>query len=155
MSDSLRPQGLQPSKLLCPWDSPGKNTGVGYHALLQGIVPTQGSNQHLLCLLLIQGPLLLRWFQSFKPHPAGLTPPFYLFVCFWLCWVFVAAHRLSLVATNGGYSSLQCVGFSLRRRLLLWSTGSRGRASVVAACRLSSCGTRAQERRPSGCGARA
>ena len=32
-------------------DSPGKNTGVGCHALLQGIFPTQGSNLHLLCLL--------------------------------------------------------------------------------------------------------
>ena len=32
-------------------DSPGKNTGVGWHALLQGIFPTQGSNSHLLCLL--------------------------------------------------------------------------------------------------------
>ena len=35
----------------CPWDSPGKNTGVGCHALLQGILPTQGSNPHLLPLL--------------------------------------------------------------------------------------------------------
>ena len=34
-----------------PWDSPGKNTGVGYHALLQGIFPTQGPNPSLLCLL--------------------------------------------------------------------------------------------------------
>ena len=33
------------SRLLCPWDSPGKNTGVGFHALLQGIFPTQGSSQ--------------------------------------------------------------------------------------------------------------
>ena len=33
------------------WDSPGKNTGVGCHALLQGIFPTQGSNQHLLYLV--------------------------------------------------------------------------------------------------------
>ena len=32
-------------------NSPGKNTGVGCHALLQGIFPTQGSNSHLLCLL--------------------------------------------------------------------------------------------------------
>ena len=32
----------------CPWDSPGKDTGVGCHALLQGIFPTQGSNLHLL-----------------------------------------------------------------------------------------------------------
>ena len=45
MSDSLRPHGLQPSvRLLCPWDSPGKNTGVGCHFLLHGIFPTQGSN---------------------------------------------------------------------------------------------------------------
>ena len=36
---------------LCPWDSPGKNTGVGYHALLQGIFLTQGLNPHLLWLL--------------------------------------------------------------------------------------------------------
>ena len=39
------------SRLLCPWDSPGKNSGVGCHALLQGIVPTQESNLLLLCLL--------------------------------------------------------------------------------------------------------
>ena len=39
------------TRLLCPWDSPGKNTEVGSHSLLQGIFPTQGSNPHLLCLL--------------------------------------------------------------------------------------------------------
>ena len=39
------------TRLLCPWNSPGKNTGVGYHALLQGIFPTQGSNLSLLSLL--------------------------------------------------------------------------------------------------------
>ena len=38
-------------RLLCPCDSPGKNTGVDCHALLQGIFPTQGSNLHLLCFL--------------------------------------------------------------------------------------------------------
>ena len=31
-------------QLLCPWDSPGKNTGVSSHSLLQGIFPTQGLN---------------------------------------------------------------------------------------------------------------
>ena len=34
MSDSVRPQRGPPTKLLCPWDSPGKNTGVGCHFLL-------------------------------------------------------------------------------------------------------------------------
>ena len=37
--------------LLCPWDFPGKNTGVGCHFLLQGNFPTQGSNLRLLRLL--------------------------------------------------------------------------------------------------------
>ena len=50
-SDSVRPHGLQPTRLLSPWDSPGKNTGVGCQALLQGIFPTQGSNLGLLHLL--------------------------------------------------------------------------------------------------------
>ena len=49
--NSLQPYGLQPTRLLCPWDSPGKNTGAGCHFLLQGLFPTQGSNLHLLRLL--------------------------------------------------------------------------------------------------------
>ena len=48
---SLGPHGLKPTRLLCPWDSPGKDTGVGCHFLLQGIFLTQGSNLRLLCLL--------------------------------------------------------------------------------------------------------
>ena len=52
MSNSVQPpHGLQPARLLCPCDSPGKNTRVGCHALLQGILPTQGSNLSLLQLL--------------------------------------------------------------------------------------------------------
>ena len=43
----------EPARLFCPcpWNSPGKNTVVGCHFLLQGIFPTQGSNMCLLCLL--------------------------------------------------------------------------------------------------------
>ena len=48
VSNSLRPHGLQPARLLCPWNFPGKNTGVGCHALLQRIFPTPGSNPGLL-----------------------------------------------------------------------------------------------------------
>ena len=51
MSRALQPYGLQPSSLLGPWDSPGKNAGVDCHALLQGIFPTGGSNPCLLHLL--------------------------------------------------------------------------------------------------------
>ena len=35
---------MDPTRLLCPWDFPGKNTGVGCHSLLQGIFSNQGSN---------------------------------------------------------------------------------------------------------------
>ena len=59
-----------------------------------------------------------------------------IFFFFWLHWVFIVAW-LSLVAVSGGYSSLRCMGFSLRWLLLLRNTGSR-RAGF------SSCGTRAQ-----------
>ena len=41
----------QPHRLLCPWDSPGKNTGVGCLSFLQGIFLTQGRKLGLLCLL--------------------------------------------------------------------------------------------------------
>ena len=51
MSDSVQPHGLYPTRLLSPWDSPGKNTRGGYHTLLQGIFSTQGSNLRLSCLL--------------------------------------------------------------------------------------------------------
>ena len=62
--------GLQPARVLCPWDSPGKNTGVGCHFLLQGILLTQGSNQHLLCLLNWQVDSLP---LSFRGSPPILT----------------------------------------------------------------------------------
>ena len=51
VSDSLQPHGLWPTRLLYLWDSPGKNIGVGCHALLQGTFPARGSNHCLLCLL--------------------------------------------------------------------------------------------------------
>ena len=45
--------------LLCSWDSPCKNTGVGCHALLQEIFPTHGSNPRLLCLPALPGGFFL------------------------------------------------------------------------------------------------
>ena len=48
MSDSLQLHGLEPARLLCSRDFPGMNTAVGCHFLLQGILPTQGSNPGLL-----------------------------------------------------------------------------------------------------------
>ena len=57
---TLWPYGPQRARLLCPWGSPGKNTGVGCHALLQGIFPTPGLNPRLLYLLHCQAGSLLQ-----------------------------------------------------------------------------------------------
>ena len=51
MSNCLQPYGRQHTRLLCPWDSPGKNTRVDCHTLLQEIFLTQGLNLYLLCFL--------------------------------------------------------------------------------------------------------
>ena len=58
------PVDCSPTKLLCPWDSPGKNPGVGCHFLLQGISLTQGWNLCLLYLLHCQA-------DSLPPHHLG------------------------------------------------------------------------------------
>ena len=48
MSNSSWPHGLYPTRLLCPWDFPGKNTGVGFHFLLQWTFLTRELNWGLL-----------------------------------------------------------------------------------------------------------
>ena len=77
-----------------------------------------------------------------------------LFIYLFLAgWVFVAARGLSLVAASGGYSSLRC-GLLISMASLCCRARTLGaRALVVAVCELSSCGSRAVERRLSSCGA--
>ena len=48
---TLQAHGLWPTRPLCPWDFPSKNTGMGCPFLLQGIFLIQGLNPILLCLL--------------------------------------------------------------------------------------------------------
>ena len=62
-----------PARLLCPWDSPGQNTGVGSHFLLQGIFPTQQLNLYLLHLLCWQADSL---------PLSHLRSPIYVPTCF-------------------------------------------------------------------------
>ena len=77
---------------------------------------------------------------------------FFLLFIFWLCWVFVAACGLSLVAASRGYlhcgaRASHCSGFSCCRAQALGA-----RASVLVERGLSSCGSWALERRLSSCG---
>ena len=95
--------------------------------------PIMGHTEHLSFAL---GKAGLRWLSA------------KLFFFFWLCWVFVAVCRLSLVVVSRGYSSLWSAGFSLRWLPLLWSVSSRHAG-------FSSCGSWALEHRLSSCGTQA
>ena len=81
----LRSHGLQPARLLCPWDSPGKNTGVGCCFFLQEIFLTQALNPGLLhCRQILyqlsykESPL--QYTSHFK-YSGGLAP-----WIFWICF---------------------------------------------------------------------
>ena len=83
----LRPHGLQPARLLCPWDSPGKNTGVGCCFLLQEIFLTQALNPGLLHCRQILYQL------SYKESPlqntshfkySGGLAPWIFWICFYV-----------------------------------------------------------------------
>ena len=68
---------LGTSRLLCPWNSPGKNTGVGSHSLLQGIFPAQGLNPGLLhgrWILYLSEPAEKPYFPA-SDHHACRRPP--------------------------------------------------------------------------------
>ena len=94
---------------------------------------------------------ILFFFPSSLPSflPPSLPPFLPSFLLSFLCvGSLLLRAGFSLVAASGGYSSLQCVGFSLWCLLLLQNTGSRYSG-------FSSCGSWALERRLSSCGTRA
>ena len=65
------------TRLFLPWNFPGKNTGMGCHFLLQEILPTQGSNPRLLCLL------HCRWILYLVSHRGS---PVCLLICKLTSW---------------------------------------------------------------------
>ena len=106
MSYSLLRQGLQPTSLLCPWDSPGKNTGVGCHAFLHGIFPTQRSNpglphcRQILYHLSHQGnPRILEWvsypFSRVSSWPRNQTRISCIAGRFFTSWATREAHYIN------------------------------------------------------------
>ena len=54
VSDSSRPHGLQPTRLLCPWDFPGRSTGVGCHCLLNSVGCQQKWTKYILLHILLK-----------------------------------------------------------------------------------------------------
>ena len=108
-SDSLWPYELQPARLLRSWDSPGKNSGVGCHVLLQGIFSIQGLNQHLL-----------HW-QADSLPPSHQGSPIEPCVCVCVCVCVLAAQLCPTLChptdcSLPGSSVLGC----LQARILGW-----------------------------------
>ena len=80
MSNSLQPHGLYPTRLLCPWDSPGKNTGVGCHDLQGSSWPRDGT-----MVSHIAGRFLIVWTYN-------ATINIHVQVCMW-AYVFISLGR--------------------------------------------------------------
>ena len=101
MSDSVRPHRWQPTRLLCPWDSPGKNTGVGCHFLLQCVKVKSFSRIRLLAppwTSAYQAPLSMGF--SRQEYWSGLplpSPSFFLFfnltILYWFCHTSTRIHH--------------------------------------------------------------
>ena len=80
------------TRLFRPWNFPGKNTGMGCHFLLQEILPTQGSNPRLLCLLHCRWILypLSHLYSSIYVNPKLLIyPPPTLTISFLCLWIYI------------------------------------------------------------------
>ena len=155
---------VQPTRLPHPWDSPGKNTGVGCHFLLQ-FVKVKVKVKSLSCVRLLVTP----WTAAHQAPPSmGFSRQEYwsgvplsspnlmsaaaakslqcvtLYKCynntnffFGCAGALLLSTAFSPVGAGGDYSLLRCVGFSSRWLLLWWSTGSRY-------TNVSSCSTLAQ-----------
>ena len=82
-SDSLWPVDCSPDRLLCPWDSPGKNTGVGCHVLLQVISSSWPKDRaHISYISCISRWILYHW-DTREALTEGPSPPFP-----WFCKAF-------------------------------------------------------------------
>ena len=97
MSNSLWLHGLQPTRLVRPWDFPDKNTGVGCHFLLQEIFPTQGLNlglphcrQMLYCLS--HQEVLKAYNALIRPASGALSP--FCCLCQMFSWSFFTVVKL-------------------------------------------------------------
>ena len=99
-----RLHGLYPSRILCPWNFLGKNTGAGCHFFLQGIFPTQRLNPHLLCLLHCQAGSLpteqpsavYKYINTWLTLKQRFEPPGYTYT-----WIFSNNKYHSTIQSQG------------------------------------------------------
>ena len=124
MSDSVRPHRRQPTRLRHPWDSPGKNTGVGCHFLLQCIKVKSESEVAQLCLTL-SDPM------DCSPPGSSIHGIFQATVLEWGAIAFSESHledllklRLAPISWEFLIQHLKefafLISFQVRLRLLVW-----------------------------------
>ena len=118
-SDSLRPHGLQPTRLLCPWDFPGNSPGLDCHFPLQGIFPTQGLNPGLphcrqtLYHLSHQGSPPIHVYEGLKMPTVIMLLSVSLFIFVNMCFMYLDAPKwvhicLKLLTLVGLFSLSLC-----------------------------------------------
>ena len=124
MSDSVWPHRQQPIRLPCPWDCPGKNTGVGCHFLLQCMkvkresevaqsCPTQVGSLPLAPPgnILTRDPLVIcidiKVWKLWLGHPPTL--PFHPTVLYFWCWYFSITSGSQPQADHKGWKLYMCV----------------------------------------------
>ena len=120
MSDSVRPQRRQPTRLPHPWDSPGKNTGVGCHFLLQWVKVKSESEVAQSCLTLrdsvdcsLPGSSVHGIFQARVLEWGAIT--FSGSHCYWCLKVWCDDSRIPYVWRKKESESRSAVSDSLRR----------------------------------------
>ena len=120
---TVRPHRWQPTRLLCLWGSPGKNTRVGCHFLLQGIFPTQGSN-----------PGLLRCRQTLYPlsHQGSPTQVYKMYNCFFIRQLCFFCKQPFAIRQKVHLSQVQVSVGGLNLEML-WSIKAR-RTLVLSHC---------------------
>ena len=94
LSDSLQYYGLQPTSLLCPWDSPSKNSEVGFHALLQGTLLTQVSNPCLIMFPALAGRVMSLLFSMLSRLVIAFLPRSKHLLILWLKLLSVVTESL-------------------------------------------------------------
>ena len=134
MSDSSRPHGLQPTRLLCPWDLPGKRTGVGCRCLLRpillGCLKALGWAPCVIQRVPTGYLFCIRWYVSFSATfsicPTLFSRYFYI-LCVYSHWINLfsryvfAKMMLLLTCANGRPDVLRFMGSQSRTRLSNWT----------------------------------
>ena len=88
VSNAVRPHGLQPTRLLCPWDFPGKSTGVGCHCLLQvtSLLTRTFKKSFSLSLSCNSDSFDLKWIHCLNQ----MSPSAVIFLTFFFNWRIIA-----------------------------------------------------------------